>query len=78
MAERLGKKVFKRHMQILFEPLFRTISRGTCSALAVHAAADCIRFLSKFVGPNIFRGRLTDDMTDTLDKNQHLIMMGSP
>lgn len=60
MAEAVGKKMFKRHLDVLLKPLFDTLARITTSQLARHAAASCVRQLSKFVGPSIFRGRLSD------------------
>lgn len=60
MAEAVGKKVFKRHLDLFLRPLFDTLSRVTTSQLARHAAASCARQLSTFVGPSIFRGRLSD------------------
>ncbi|CAM9187195.1 unnamed protein product [Hapterophycus canaliculatus] len=70
MAEAVGKKVFKRHLDMFLKPMFDTVARVTSSQLARHAAASCIRQLSTFVGPSIFRGRLNDSqrevMTQTL------------
>lgn len=60
MAKAVGKKVFKRHLDLFLRPLFDTLSRVTTSQLARHAAASCARQLSTFVGPSIFRGRLSD------------------
>lgn len=60
MAEAVGKKVFKRHLDLFLAPLFNTLSRITTSQLARHAAVSCVRQLSTFVGPSIFRGRLND------------------
>lgn len=66
MAEAVGKKVFKRHLDVFLKPMFDTVSRVTTSQLARHAAASCIRQLSTFVGPSIFRGRLTDSQREVI------------
>lgn len=60
MAEAVGKKVFKRHLDVFLKPLFDTLSRITTSQLARHAAVSCVKRLSSLVGPSIFRGRLSD------------------
>lgn len=66
MAEAVGKKVFKRHLDVFLKPLFDTLSRFTTTQLARHAAASCVRQLSAFVGPSIFRGRLTDAQREVM------------
>ncbi|CAM9672855.1 unnamed protein product, partial [Discosporangium mesarthrocarpum] len=58
MAHSLGKKVFKRHLDVFLKPLFDTLRSPSTSQLARHAAGNCIKELSAFVGPSIFRGRL--------------------
>ena len=68
MAEGVGKKVFKRHLDVFLEPMFDTISRITTSQLARHAASSCVRRLSGFVGPSIFRGRLTESQREVREK----------
>lgn len=64
MAEGVGKKAFKRHLDVFLKPMFDTISRITTSQLARHAASSCVRQLSAFVGPSIFRGRLTESQRE--------------
>lgn len=66
MAEAVGKKEFKRHLDVFLKPMFDTLSRTTSSQLARHAAASCVRQLSTFVGPSIFRGRLTDSQREVM------------
>ncbi|CAI5730850.1 unnamed protein product [Hyaloperonospora brassicae] len=56
MCEALGKKVFKRYLELFFDPLVFTL-QGT-SRLATFAARDCVAQISKQVGPSIFLGRL--------------------
>lgn len=68
MGEAVGKKVFKRHLDVFLKPMFDTLSRITTSQLARHAAASCVRQLSAFVGPSIFRGRLTDSQREVRRK----------
>ncbi|ETP31334.1 hypothetical protein F442_19782 [Phytophthora nicotianae P10297] len=56
MCEALGKKVFKRYLELFFDPLVFTL-QGT-SRLAKFAARDCVAQISKQIGPSIFLGRL--------------------
>ncbi|GMF24133.1 unnamed protein product [Phytophthora lilii] len=56
MCEALGKKVFKRYLELFFDPLVFTL-QGT-NRLAKFAARDCVAQLSKQIGPSIFLGRL--------------------
>merc|ERR1711935_1211613 len=49
--------------------LMRNIESRTASAISKHAAVSCAYELSKFVGPNIFRGRVYDDFQrEALDR----------
>ena len=64
MGEAVGKKLFKRHLDVFLKPLFDTLARITTSQLASHAAASCVRQLSAFIGPSIFRGRLSDSQRE--------------
>ena len=68
MAEGVGKKVFKRHLDVFLKPMFDTISRITTSQLARHAASSCVRQLSALVGPSIFRGRLTESQREVRER----------
>ena len=70
MGEAVGKKVFKRHLDGFLKPLFDTLSRITTSQLASHAAASCVRQLSVFVGPSIFRGRLSDSQREVSTRHK--------
>ncbi|CAI5700749.1 hypothetical protein KXD40_007139 [Peronospora effusa] len=56
MCEALGKKVFKRYLELFFDPLVFTL-QGT-NHLAKFAARDCVAQISKQIGPSIFLGRL--------------------
>ncbi|OQS01369.1 hypothetical protein ACHHYP_01181 [Achlya hypogyna] len=56
MGQSLGKQVFKRHIELFFDPLAMTL-QGT-HRLARFAAVDCVKQLSTLIGPSIFRGRL--------------------
>lgn len=76
MAEAVGKKEFKRHLDVFLKPMFDTLSRITSSQLARHAASSCVRQLSTFVGPSIFRGRLTDSQREVNEGN--LMLHGAP
>jgi hypothetical protein len=69
MAEAIGKRTFKRHMDIFLEPLIETLVRPGTHQLASHAAGGCVRRLSKFIGPEIFRGRLTEDQRCVVDSS---------
>lgn len=56
LAENLGKRVFKRYIEEFFEVIFTSL---TCeNALTKVAASECLAFLSKYLGPNILRGRI--------------------
>lgn len=56
MCEALSKKVFKRYLELFFDPLVFTL-QGT-NRLAKFAARDCVAQISKQIGPSIFLGRL--------------------
>jgi hypothetical protein len=56
MCAALGKKVFKRYLELFFDPLVFTL-QGT-NRLAKFAARDCVAQISKQIGPSIFLGRL--------------------
>uniref|UniRef100_A0AAV1UCX3 Uncharacterized protein n=1 Tax=Peronospora matthiolae TaxID=2874970 RepID=A0AAV1UCX3_9STRA len=56
MCEALGKKVFKRYLELFLDPLVFTL-QGT-NHLAKFAARDCVVQISKQIGPSIFLGRL--------------------
>ncbi|KAL4094955.1 hypothetical protein PRIC1_010605 [Phytophthora ramorum] len=61
MCEALGKKVFKRYLELFFDPLVFTL-QGT-NRLAKFAAHDCVAQISKQIGPSIFLGRLDANPT---------------
>lgn len=68
MAERLGKRPFKRYLELFLDPLFMTLHENSaCSNLAMHAAGGCASFLSRFLGPTIFRGRLDPEQQRVID-----------
>lgn len=56
MCAALGKKEFKRHLEVFFDPLVFTLQGS--HRLATFAARDCVARLSKQIGPSIFLGRL--------------------
>ncbi|RLN20656.1 hypothetical protein BBO99_00007084 [Phytophthora kernoviae] len=56
MCEALGKKNFKRYLELFFDPMVFTL-QGT-NRLAKFAARDCVAQISKQIGPSIFLGRL--------------------
>ncbi|CEG46510.1 conserved hypothetical protein [Plasmopara halstedii] len=56
MCEALGKKVFKRYLELFFDPLVFTLQGS--NRLAKFAARDCVAQISKQIGPSIFLGRL--------------------
>ncbi|ETW09496.1 hypothetical protein H310_00065 [Aphanomyces invadans] len=56
MGAALGKPLFKRHIELFFDPLALTL-QGT-HRLAKFAAVECTKQLSQLIGPSIFRGRL--------------------
>ena len=57
-------QVFKRYMDLFWEPLFRSLqsSNPLCEA----AALRCLTSLGSFVGPRILEGHLTDDQRNIL------------
>lgn len=77
MGEAVGKKVFKRHLDVFLKPLFDTLSRITTSQLAMHAAASCVRQLSAFVGPSIFRGRLSNSQREVRTDGTYKTIQGA-
>ncbi|CAI5729534.1 unnamed protein product [Peronospora destructor] len=56
MCEALGKKVFKRYLELFFDPLVFTLQG--MNHLAKFAARECVAQISKQIGPTIFLGRL--------------------
>ncbi|RLN80117.1 hypothetical protein BBJ28_00020659 [Nothophytophthora sp. Chile5] len=56
ICDALGKKVFKRYLELFFDPLVFTLQG--MNRLAKFAARDCVARLSKQIGPSIFLGRL--------------------
>ena len=66
MCQRLGKKTFKRYLELFFDPLVFTVRSN--HRLARHAACECVRGLSSLIGPTIFSGRLepNPDWKETL------------
>ncbi|KAI9917679.1 hypothetical protein PsorP6_012373 [Peronosclerospora sorghi] len=61
MCHSLGKQVFKRHVEVFFDPLFFTLQGP--HRRAIFAARECVAQLSAQIGPSIFRGRV-DANTD--------------
>ncbi|DAZ92489.1 TPA: hypothetical protein N0F65_012719 [Lagenidium giganteum] len=56
MCQALGKKEFKRYIELFFDPLVFTL-QGT-HRLAKFAASECVLQLSRQIRPTIFVGRL--------------------
>lgn len=61
MCEALGKREFKRHVELFFDPLVFTLQGS--HRLARFAAKDCVASLSKQIGASIFLGRLQANPT---------------
>lgn len=61
MCDALGKRVFKRHLELFFDPLVFTLQGS--HRLARFAAKDCVARLSKQIGASIFLGRLQANPT---------------
>lgn len=61
MCAALGKRVFKQHLELFFDPLVFTLQGS--HRLARFAAKDCVANLSKQIGPSIFLGRLQANPT---------------
>lgn len=56
IASGFGKKEFKKHLELFIDPIFTAYASDT--QLTSHAAEECIRNLSQFIGQNILRGRI--------------------
>ena len=57
IARGLGdKRLFKRYLDEFLEPAFYAV--GESSQLCQVAAEQALQFLSEYLGPNIFRGRV--------------------
>ncbi|CAG0878691.1 unnamed protein product [Darwinula stevensoni] len=56
IAQGLGKKVFKSHLELFFDPIFYAL--GCENALACSAASHCLQQLSQFLGPKVLKGRV--------------------
>jgi hypothetical protein len=67
LAEQLGKRPFKRHLEELV-PLLFTAMRGP-NALAADAAAELASWLSDWLGPTIFAARLTAAQKEDLARS---------
>lgn len=59
IADGMGKRAFKPHLQEFLEPLFRGLTCG--HRLCEAAAGKCIGRMRDMVGPGIFAGRLTEE-----------------
>eukprot|EP00658_Telonema_sp_P-2_P079581 TRINITY_DN7725_c0_g2_i1.p1 TRINITY_DN7725_c0_g2~~TRINITY_DN7725_c0_g2_i1.p1 ORF type:complete len:435 (-),score=70.81 TRINITY_DN7725_c0_g2_i1:150-1328(-) len=59
IAESLGKKQFKRHMEPLLPPLFQAAASE--NRTLKFAAWDCVGFLGGFVGQSILEGRIAHE-----------------
>lgn len=56
LAKNMGKQIFKRDLEYLIDPMFRDTQSKSENLRAT--SEDCIRDLSKLIGPSIFRGRV--------------------
>lgn len=56
LAKNLGKQVFKQDLEYLLDPMFRDTSSKSENLRAT--SEECIRELSKLIGPSIFKGRV--------------------
>ena len=52
-------QVFKRYMDLFWEPLFRSLQSN--NPLCEAAAGHCLTSLGRLVGPRILEGHLTED-----------------
>lgn len=67
IAQAVGAKVVKRHLDLFLEPLLECLSSH--SRLAAYAAGDCVAALQKLIGPRIFAGRLTPEQAALIDSS---------
>lgn len=70
IAQQVGKKEFKCHLESFLEPLFKDLVCG--HRLCEAAAGKCISKLCNLIGPGIFRGRLTQEQQDMMDRSQYV------
>ncbi|KAL4425118.1 hypothetical protein ABPG77_008223 [Micractinium sp. CCAP 211/92] len=67
IAENVGKKVFKPHLDEFLGPLFRSLACG--HRLCEAAAGRCIGALRDLIGPGIFAGRLSDEQRRLMESS---------
>ncbi|KAG0607263.1 hypothetical protein M758_8G014500 [Ceratodon purpureus] len=68
IAQNLGKRTFKPHLELFIDPLFSALTCG--QRLSENASGFCVSKLIEFIGPNIFKARL--------DSKQLAILQSSP
>jgi ferredoxin len=68
VADALGKRAFKPHLQEFLEPMFRGLTCG--HRLCEAAAGRCIGALRDLIGPGIFAGRLTEEQARAMETSQ--------
>lgn len=67
IAERVGKKVFKQHLELFLDSMLKDLQcdHRLCQA----AAATCISKLQKLIGKGIFLGRLTEQQLQDYERS---------
>ncbi|XP_064404398.1 uncharacterized protein LOC135349686 isoform X2 [Halichondria panicea] len=65
-AKSLGKRVFKRHLELFLDSIFYGLSSD--NALVQSAGVDCLTSLCQLLGKMILRGRIEQHNPTYLDK----------
>lgn len=68
IAGNLGKKEFKKHLELFLDPLFKDLCCG--HRLCEAAAGKCIVKLRDLIGPGIFAGRLNEQQLQIMNTCQ--------
>ncbi|CAD7696000.1 unnamed protein product [Ostreobium quekettii] len=75
IAANMGKRAFKPHLADLLDSMFLSLKAD--NQLEAVAAGEAIGAVRDMLGPNIFRGRLTDEQCQMLDTNHNVPPAGT-
>lgn len=68
IAQNIGKKDFKSHLELFLDPLFKDLHCG--HRLCEAAAGQSLSQLRRLIGPGVFAGRLTKEQQELMDRSQ--------
>jgi len=71
IAKPVGKQSFKRHLELLLDPLCASLNSGHMGEEA--AAGFFVSELMQFIGPNILLGRMTEEQATIIKNSPHVI-----